>query len=125
MRFVRQRLIDQIIRRNGSTNEIAAAQTALDENALTIGFARRFATYKRGNLIFRDADRLAGILSGANRPVQLIFAGKAHPKDMGGQAFAKAIFKRAAERTSAGVSSCSKITTWKSGACSPAAATSG
>ncbi len=57
---------------------------ALDPDALTIGFARRFATYKRGDLIFSDPDRLAALLSGP-RPVQLLFAGKAHPRDKAGQ----------------------------------------
>ena len=57
----------------------------LDPDALTIGFARRFATYKRGDLVFRDVDRLAALLNDPNRPVQFIFAGKAHPKDHGGK----------------------------------------
>ena len=57
----------------------------LDPDALTIGFARRFATYKRGDLVFRDTARLAALLSAADRPVQFIFAGKAHPKDNGGK----------------------------------------
>jgi glucan phosphorylase len=57
----------------------------LNEKALTIGFARRFATYKRANLLFRDIDRLAKIVNNAERPVQFIFAGKAHPNDGGGQ----------------------------------------
>src|SRR5262249_25149818 len=65
--------------------EIARADEALDPEALTIGFARRFATYKRGNLIFRTLDRLAAILNNKDRPVQLLFAGKAHPKDHGGK----------------------------------------
>jgi starch phosphorylase len=57
----------------------------LDPSALTIGFARRFATYKRGTLLLRDAERLARILSQKDRPVQLVFAGKAHPQDWGGK----------------------------------------
>jgi starch phosphorylase len=57
----------------------------LDPSILTIGFARRFATYKRGTLLFRDPARLHRILSSAERPVQLLFAGKAHPQDMGGK----------------------------------------
>src|SRR5262245_32835927 len=95
--FVRHRLVEQITRRHGSIDESAEAETALDPNALSIGFARRFATYKRGNLIFRDADRLARILSNAHRPVQLIFAGKAHPADIGGQRFAQEIYEHASE----------------------------
>ena len=57
----------------------------LDPEALTIGFARRFATYKRGTLIFRNLDRLAAILNDKDRPVQILFAGKAHPRDHGGK----------------------------------------
>jgi len=64
----------------------------LDDNVLTIGFARRFATYKRAPLIFKEPKRLAAILNNKDRPVQLIFAGKAHPKDIGGQEFAQAIY---------------------------------
>jgi starch phosphorylase len=97
IRFIRQRLVEQILRRHGSVEEIAAANVAFDEDALTIGFARRFATYKRAPLIFRDASRLARILNDAKRPVQIVFAGKAHPKDLGGQEFAQEIFARAGE----------------------------
>jgi starch phosphorylase len=93
IRFVRNRLVDQILRRGGSIEEIAAAQQVLDDDVLTIGFARRFATYKRAPLIFRDAKRLARILGDPKRPVQLVFAGKAHPRDEGGQRFAQQIFK--------------------------------
>jgi starch phosphorylase len=65
----------------------------LREDALTIGFARRFATYKRAPLIFHDAKRLAKILGGLNRPVQIIFAGKAHPMDGDGRKFAQEIYR--------------------------------
>jgi starch phosphorylase len=65
--------------------EIQAAGEALHPQALTIGFARRFATYKRGNLILKDPDRLARILNDPQRPVQIIFAGKAHPQDQIGK----------------------------------------
>lgn len=95
IRFARQRLVDQALRRGGIPSEIEDANTALDPNALTIGFARRFATYKRAPLIFRDAKRLAKILNNPDRPVQILFAGKAHPKDMGGQSFAQEIFNYA------------------------------
>jgi starch phosphorylase len=61
------------------------AEAMLDPKALTIGFARRFATYKRGTLLLRDPDRLLRIVSNAARPVQLVFAGKAHPQDWGGK----------------------------------------
>ena len=74
------------MRANGvSYEEINDITSKLDPNALTIGFARRFATYKRATLIFRDLERITQILNDANRPVQLIFAGKAHPADKEGQ----------------------------------------
>ena len=92
VRFVRQRLTEQAIR-HGDAAALRNASDALDEHALTIGFARRFATYKRAPLIFKQAARLAKILGNSKRPVQIIFAGKAHPKDMGGQVFAAEIHR--------------------------------
>jgi starch phosphorylase len=83
--FARSRLRQQLIRRGAPPGEVARAAEVLDPDALTIGFARRFATYKRGSLIFRDADRLGAILANKDRPVQLIFAGKAHPHDAEGK----------------------------------------
>jgi starch phosphorylase len=83
--FARQRLKMQLKRRGAPPAEVGRADEVLDPDALTIGFARRFATYKRGTLIFRNLDRLAAILNNRDRPVQLIFAGKAHPKDHGGK----------------------------------------
>jgi len=65
----------------------------LSNNALTIGFARRFATYKRATLIFNDLEKLDKILNDKNRPVQIIFAGKAHPKDQAGKEYIQAIYK--------------------------------
>ena len=65
--------------------------TALDPNALTIGFARRFATYKRADLFIRQIDALAELINDINRPVQLIFAGKAHPADEPGKQLIKRI----------------------------------
>lgn len=94
--FIREKLREQILRRFGPLDDLVAAVRTFDENALTIGFARRFATYKRAPLIFRDARRIAAILNGPQRPVQLVFAGKAHPADIGGQAFAQEIYKHAA-----------------------------
>lgn len=74
------------MRANGvSYEEINEIVSKLNPNALTIGFARRFATYKRATLIFRDLERITQILNDENRPVQLIFAGKAHPADKEGQ----------------------------------------
>src|SRR5579884_3525969 len=83
--FARARLKLQLKNRGAPPGEIARADEVLDPEALTIGFARRFATYKRGTLIFRNLDRLTAILSDKDRPVQLIFAGKAHPRDHGGK----------------------------------------
>jgi starch phosphorylase len=67
----------------------------LDPNALTIGYARRFAAYKRPELIFRDAERLARILTAAGRPVQIVFAGKAHPADDPAKHHLQRVFRRA------------------------------
>ena len=72
-------------------DEIDAAGKVMDPDALTIGFARRFATYKRANLIFRDIERLRKIIDDPEKPVQLIFAGKAHPKDEPGKAMLKQV----------------------------------
>ena len=80
------------LKRNGYTyDEISKVVSGLNPNALTIGFARRFATYKRATLIFRDLERITQILSDAGKPVQLIFAGKAHPADKEGQELIKFI----------------------------------
>ncbi len=79
--FTRRRLRTQLARRGAPPTEIADATEQLNPEALTIGFARRFAGYKRATLILRHPERLARILKNAERPVQLIFAGKAHPQD--------------------------------------------
>jgi starch phosphorylase len=73
--------------------QIVAAGTLLDPYALTIGFARRFATYKRANLILRDLDRLIKILNRPNMPVQIIFAGKAHPDDEPGKLLIQEVYR--------------------------------
>jgi len=83
--FGRRSLVRQLKAQNASFEQIEAAESALNPEALTICFARRFATYKRATLIFRDPERLARILSCPERPVQLIFAGKAHPADDAGK----------------------------------------
>ena len=83
--FARKRLIDQLIKVGATSKEIATAEEVLDPEVLTIGFARRFATYKRGTLLLRDLDRLAAILNNPAMPVQFIFAGKAHPQDQEGK----------------------------------------
>jgi starch phosphorylase len=83
--WARRRVRDQRLRRAAPQAEIDAAAEVLDPDALTIGFGRRFATYKRATLILHDMDRLRRILNDPQRPVQLIFAGKAHPQDEGGK----------------------------------------
>jgi starch phosphorylase len=79
--FVRHRLVAQAQRRNEGDAAVRRALTALDLNALTIGFARRFATYKRAGLVLRDVERMAEIIDSSEHPVQFVFAGKAHPED--------------------------------------------
>jgi len=83
--FARRRLRAQLEKRGGSQAESRHAEEVLDPEALTIGFARRFATYKRATLLFRDVERLVRIMSDKDRPVQIIFAGKAHPRDNAGK----------------------------------------
>ncbi|MCL6526368.1 MAG: alpha-glucan family phosphorylase [Thermaceae bacterium] len=85
--FARRRLREQLARRGATEAELEAALGVLDPEALTIGFARRFATYKRATLIISDPERLLRILSNPARPVQLVFAGKAHPRDEEGKRF--------------------------------------
>ena len=89
--FCRRRLKLQLIARGAPPAEIDAADEILDPEALTLGFARRFATYKRATLMMRDLDRLTKILTDADRPVQLLVAGKAHPKDEAGKELIKRI----------------------------------
>ncbi len=83
--FARDRLRSQLIQRNASPTEIEGAEDVLNPEALTIGFARRFATYKRATLLFRDPERLKRIVNDPERPIQFIFAGKAHPHDHPGK----------------------------------------
>jgi len=89
--YIKQRFSDNWIKRHENPKLITEVMGKLDPNALTIGFARRFATYKRGNLLFRDLDRLSKIVNNPERPVQFIFAGKAHPADKMGQDLIKNI----------------------------------
>jgi starch phosphorylase len=84
--YVRKWLHRQLISQGVSPDQVARAEQILDPNTLTLGFARRFATYKRPNLLLHDPERLAQILTNSHRPVQLILAGKAHPQDSAGQA---------------------------------------
>ncbi|HTL52005.1 MAG TPA: alpha-glucan family phosphorylase [Planctomycetota bacterium] len=91
--FIRERLQMQAKRSGWAPADLQYASEALDPEALTIGFARRFATYKRGTLVFRDIERLAKIVNDAEKPVQFVFAGKAHPRDEAGKKFIQEIFK--------------------------------
>ena len=89
--FVRRRISRQCRRRGESDEVVETARNLLDPDVLTIGFARRFATYKRSNMFLTDLDRLLHLLSDPDRPIQLIFAGKAHPKDEPGKALIRNI----------------------------------
>ncbi len=84
--FVRRRYVEQELRR-GTDRELALSRASrlLDPMALTLGFARRFATYKRATLMFRDRERFIRMISNPARPVQVVFAGKSHPRDEGGK----------------------------------------
>jgi starch phosphorylase len=83
--FVRRRVSRQCRRRGESDEAVEAARSMLDPNVLTVGFARRFATYKRAALILTDLERASAMVNDPQRPVQLIFAGKAHPADQPGK----------------------------------------
>jgi len=83
--FVRRRVSRQCRRRGESDDVVEAARSVLSPDVLTIGFARRFATYKRADLLLADPERLVALLNHPERPMQLIFAGKAHPKDEPGK----------------------------------------
>ncbi len=93
--FARKRLREQIVKQGGSQEEIEGANEVLDSTVLTIGFARRFATYKRATLLFRDIEKLVSILNNPERPVQIIIAGKAHPHDDAGKKLIQDIFEYA------------------------------
>jgi len=84
--YSRERLSRQLNASGASPEAVAGAKHLFDPNALTLGFARRFATYKRPNLLLHDPERLLRLLTNPQRPVQLIMAGKAHPADLAGQA---------------------------------------
>src|SRR5665213_3121085 len=89
--FVRERQTAAAARRKAAAAEVRYSAEVLDPHALTIGFARRFATYKRATLLFRDVNRLRKILCNPDRPVQIVIAGKAHPKDQPGKTFIREI----------------------------------
>lgn len=91
--MVRKNLKEQKIRNGAPIEEINDVDKMLDPSALTIGFARRFATYKRADLIFKDLERITKILNDPDKPVQIIFAGKPHPADIQGQDLVKRIYE--------------------------------
>ena len=83
--FVRHRAVEQAANRGESKDQVYAMSRVLSPDALTIGFARRFATYKRAGLLLADVERLASMVNDPKRPVQFVFAGKAHPRDEPGK----------------------------------------
>jgi hypothetical protein len=91
--FVRDRSTADRLQRGEGRDYVEAAAAAFDERALTIGFARRIATYKRLDLLIRDAERAVRLLGG-DRPIQVVLAGKAHPRDDAGKALVQALFSR-------------------------------
>ena len=91
MHIIRDNTINRLRRNGMKYDDIMEIVSKLSPDTLTIGFARRFATYKRGALIFRDLERITQILNNAKTPVQIVFAGKAHPKDVEGQELIKQI----------------------------------
>ncbi len=97
VQFIRERVRKQRERLGESPESIRAANRLLDPEILTIGFARRFATYKRGLLLFSDKERLKRLLKDTSRPVQFIFAGKSHPRDEGGKALIQEVYKLSRE----------------------------
>ena len=91
--FVRDREQQRRERLGESPESIRKVNRILDAEILTIGFARRFATYKRGTLLFSDKERMKRLVSDTTRPVQFIFAGKSHPRDEGGKALIQEVYK--------------------------------
>ena len=91
IRMVREMMHRQYGRRNAPVNIMKVVDSVLDQDTLTIAFARRFATYKRAHLLFRDPERLEAIINSKERPVQFIFAGKAHPKDNEGKGIIRSL----------------------------------
>ncbi|MBI3401807.1 MAG: alpha-glucan family phosphorylase [Acidobacteria bacterium] len=100
--FVRERARQRWIEEHVGLPRVVAAGTLLEPDALTIGFARRFAGYKRPELVFHDPERLARILNATGRPVQIIFAGKSHPADDIGKHHLQHVYRRALDPLFAG-----------------------
>jgi starch phosphorylase len=95
--FIRERTRQLWMEKRVSAARVVAAGTLLDPAALTIGFARRFTDYKRPDLVFHDPKRLSRILFALRRPVQIVFAGKAHPADDRGKQYLQRLYKRAVD----------------------------
>jgi len=91
IRMVRELMHRQYGRRNAPMNIMKAVDSVLDQDTLTIAFARRFATYKRAHLLFKDPERLEAIINSKDRPVQFVFAGKAHPRDNEGKGIIRSL----------------------------------
>ncbi|MDO8680174.1 MAG: alpha-glucan family phosphorylase [Acidobacteriota bacterium] len=100
--FMRGRIRDDWGRAQVGAVRVLASGALFDPSTLTIGFARRFAEYKRSNLVFRDPKRLARILTNPRRPAQLVFAGKAHPADEGGKHLLQRVYQHAVDPAFAG-----------------------
>jgi starch phosphorylase len=100
--FLRGRLREQFARHGRTPDELRGLDTWFDPDVLTVGFARRFATYKRARLVFSDPERLRALLSNAERPLQIVFAGKAHPADRPGQELIRQVVLMARESGSRG-----------------------
>lgn len=93
IKYIRERFRENWLKNHGDPSRVVSLLDKINPNALLIGFARRFATYKRAHLLFSDLDRLAKIVNNPDYPVQFIFAGKAHPADGAGQGLIKRIYE--------------------------------
>jgi starch phosphorylase len=100
--FMRERIRDRFSDEGASATRVMAGGAMLDPHALTIGFARRFTGYKRPDLVFRDADRLAKLVNSTRCPLQIVFAGKAHPADEAGKHHLQNVFRQALDPRFAG-----------------------
>ena len=100
--FVRRRAVEQARRRNEPAEELQRLSRMMGLDVLTIGFARRFATYKRANLVLADIEMLASMVNDPKRPVQFVFAGKAHPRDEPGKRVMQQIAQMTKDKKFAG-----------------------
>ncbi len=98
LEYIEQRLLNNLERRQETPRKIYQLMESVDDSVLTIGFARRFATYKRAHLLFNDLERLSKIVNNPDMPVQFIYAGKAHPADKAGQDLIKRILEISREK---------------------------